>query len=266
MSAADALPDLPTLSCTAVRDHLRQRHEIALLDVREEEPFAQAHPLFAVQLSAGRIELDAPWRLPRRDAAIVVYDDGEGLAEPAARTLQRLGYTAVALLQTDAAGSGLGAWRAGGGELNRDVNVPSKAFGELVEHERQTPSLPAEEVKALIDAGADMVVLDARRFDEYQTMCIPGGTSVPGAELLLRVRDLAPDPATRVIVNCAGRTRSLIGAQSLVNAGIPNPVAALRNGTIGWTLAWLALAHGQQRQFGRPARRPGPGPSAGGQR
>ena len=242
---------LPVIGCEVARQHLRQRREIALLDVREEDPFAQAHPLFAVQLSAGRIELDAPWRLPRRAAPIVVYDDGEGLAEPAARTLQGLGYTAVALLQTDAAGSGLAAWRASGGQLFRDVNVPSKAFGELVEHERQTPSLPAEEVQALINAGANMVVLDARPFAEYQTMSIPGGTSVPGAELLLRVRDLAPDPRTRVIVNCAGRTRSLIGAQSLVNAGIPNPVAALRNGTIGWTLAGLALEHGQQRRFGR---------------
>ena len=68
-----------------------------------------------------------------------------------------------------------------------------------------------------------MVVLDARRFDEYQTMSIPSATSVPGAELVLRVRELAPDPATRIIVNCAGRTRSIIGTQSLVNAGIPEP-------------------------------------------
>ena len=76
-----------------------------------------------------------------------------------------------------------------------------------------------------------------------------GGTSVPGAELVLRVAELAPSPATQVIVNCAGRTRSIIGTQSLVNAGIPNPVAALRNGTIGWTLAGQQLQHGQSRRF-----------------
>jgi len=61
-----------------------------------------------------------------------------------------------------------------------------------------------------------------------------------------------------VIVNCAGRTRSIIGTQSLVNAGLPNPVAALRNGTIGWTLAGQALEHGAARRFGpelRPAHR-----------
>jgi rhodanese-related sulfurtransferase len=103
-------------------------------------------------------------------------------------------------------------------------------------------------VKALVEAKANVVVLDARRFDEYQTMSIPSATSVPGAELVLRVRELAPDPATRVIVNCAGRTRSIIGTQSLVNAGIPNPVAALRNGTIGWKLAGQVLDHGADRQ------------------
>jgi rhodanese-related sulfurtransferase len=245
---SDAL-SLPRLSAAELRAALLARREIALLDVREEDPFAQEHPLFAAQLSAGRIELDAPWRLPRRDVPIAVYDDGDGLAEPAARRLQALGYTRVQLL-AGPQGNGLQGWREAGGELFRDVNVPSKAFGELVEHERHTPSLPAEQVKALIDSGADLVVLDVRRFDEYQTMSIPGGTSVPGAELVLHVRDLAPDPATRVVVNCAGRTRSIIGAQSLVNAGIPNPVAALRNGTIGWTLAGFELEHGRQRRFG----------------
>ncbi|HET7868550.1 MAG TPA: rhodanese-like domain-containing protein, partial [Burkholderiaceae bacterium] len=236
---------LPRLSGHAVREALRARQEVALIDVREEHPFAQQHPLFAAQLACSRLEVDAPWRLPRRDVSLVVYDDGEGLAEPAARRLQALGYTRVSLLE-----GGLAGWRQGGGERFRDVNVPSKAFGELVEHERHTPSLAAGEVKALLDVGADVVVLDARRFDEYQTMSLPQGISVPGAELVLRVRELAPNPATQVIVNCAGRTRSIIGTQSLVNAGIPNPVAALRNGTIGWTLAGFALAHGLSRRAG----------------
>lgn len=242
MSPNDAAP---LVTSDTVRHQLRQRSEIALIDVREEDPYAQAHPLFAAQLSLSRLELDAAWRLPRREVPVVVYDDGEGLAETAARRLHALGWSRVARLA-----GGLEGWRRSGGELFRDVNVPSKAFGELVEHERHTPSLAAEQVKALIDGGANVVVLDARRFDEYQTMSIPRGVSVPGAELALRVRDLAPDPATRVIVNCAGRTRSIIGTQSLVNACIPNPVAALRNGTIGWTLAGFALEHGRARRAG----------------
>ena len=241
MNAAKAFPKKTYLD---VRQALLDKQEIALLDVREEDPFAQAHPLFAANFPAGRLELDAWSRIPRRDTAIVVYDNGEGLAEGAASTLRKLGYTDVSLLE-----GGLDGWRLAGGEIFKDVNVPSKAFGELVESKRHTPSLSAEEVKALLDNKADVVVLDARRFDEYQTMSIPGGISVPGAELVLRAQALAPNPATRIIVNCAGRTRSIIGTQSLVNAGIPNPVSALRNGTIGWTLAGQALDHGAARRF-----------------
>ncbi|WPH12681.1 rhodanese-related sulfurtransferase [Variovorax paradoxus] len=235
----------PLLPIAAVRARLLAREETALLDVREEDPFAQEHPLWAANLPLSRIEIEAWRRIPRRDTFIVLYGthDGIDLAPLAARMLAALGYTNLHLLE-----DGLEGWRAAGGELFRDVNVPSKAFGELVEHERHTPSLSAPEVKALVDGKANVVVLDARRFDEYRTMSIPSATSVPGAELVLRVRELAPDPATQVIVNCAGRTRSIIGTQSLVNAGIPNPVAALRNGTIGWKLAGQVLDHGAGRK------------------
>ena len=143
---------------------------------------------------------------------------------------------------------GLAGWAAGGGELFRDVNAPSKAFGELVEATAGTPAVAASQLRALLRSGADVVVLDARRFEEYHTMSIPTATSVPGAELVMRAGALAPDPATLVVVNCAGRTRSIIGTQSLINAGLPNRVVALRNGTIGWSLAGLELEHGQQRR------------------
>ena len=236
--------EFPLTTFLQVRQALLQRQEIAIVDVREEDPFAQAHPLFAANLPLGRLELDAWRRIPRLDTSVVVYDNGEGIALPAARTLRRMGYTQVSLLA-----GGLKGWHDGGGELFRDVNVPSKSFGELVESQRHTPSLSAQEVKALIDDKANVVVLDARRFDEYQTMSIPSGVSVPGAELVLRARALAPNAATRIIVNCAGRTRSIIGTQSLINSGIPNPVSALRNGTIGWTLAGQALAHGADQRF-----------------
>jgi rhodanese-related sulfurtransferase len=235
----------PVTTYLQVRQALLEKQEIALVDVREEDPYAQSHPLFAINLPYGRIECDAQLRIPRLNTRIVLIDNGEGLAVRAVPVFERLGYTEVAVLQ-----NGLAGWAAGGGELFRDVNVPSKAFGELVESQRKTPSFSAHEVNALLERGSDMVVLDARRFDEYQTMSIPGSISVPGGELVLRARSLAPSATTRIVVNCAGRTRSIIGAQSLINAGIPNPVCALRNGTIGWTLAGLELEHKADRRFG----------------
>jgi rhodanese-related sulfurtransferase len=232
-----------------VRSALLEKREIAFLDVREEDPHAQAHPLFAANFPLSRVELDVYSKLPRRDVQIVTLDEGDvSLAESdamlAARRLVALGFSRVAVFA-----GGVRAWQAAGGELFRDVNVPSKSFGELVEAKRHTPSLSAPEVKALIDQQADVVIVDARRYDEYNTMSIPTATSCPGAELVLRIAELAPRPETQVIVNCAGRTRSIIGTQSLINAGIPNKVSALRNGTIGWTLAGQVLDKGETRKF-----------------
>lgn len=225
-----------------VRRALLLRQEIALLDVRTEAAFATGHPLFAANLDADRIALEAPVRLPRRDVPIVVYDAGEGLIASAADTFASLGYSDIAALE-----GGLEGWAAAGYELFEDVNSYSKAFGELVEARRHTPSLPAEEVAALIEKKADIAILDARRPSEYATMNIPGSASAPGAELVLRAAAAAPDPDTVIVVNCAGRTRSIIGAQSLINAGVPNRVVALRNGTIGWTLAGQKLEQGADR-------------------
>ncbi|NOT27257.1 MAG: thiosulfate sulfurtransferase [Acidobacteria bacterium] len=225
-----------------VRQSLIDRREIALFDVRDEAVFAEAHPLFAACLPIGRLELDMLDRVPRLTTPVVVYDDGEGFAEAALPRVTALGYTNVSLLE-----GGLSGWQSAGGEIFRDVNVPSKAFGELVESQRHTPSLSASEVHALLERGADLVVLDARRRDEYETMSIPSAISVPGAELVLRAPSIAPGPDTLVVVNCAGRTRSIIGTQSLVNAGVVSRVAALRNGTIGWVLDGYTLDHGQKR-------------------
>ncbi|TRL31197.1 rhodanese-related sulfurtransferase [Methylosinus sporium] len=231
-----------SISARALRQIWREGGEVALFDVREEGPYSRAHPFFAISLPISEIDARVMELAPRFSATLVVYDDGEGFAERAARRLEEIGYADVRLLR-----GGLAAYGEVG-ELFRDVNVPSKAFGELVESIRHTPSLPAQEAAKLIAEEPNLVVVDARRFEEYRAMSIPKGVSTPGGELALRIFDIAPSPDTFVLVNCAGRTRSIIGAQTLVDTGIPNRVAALRNGTIGWTLEGLALDVGQTRR------------------
>jgi rhodanese-related sulfurtransferase len=234
---------ISTVTPQDIRSALLLRREIALLDVRHEAAFATGHPLFAANMAADRIALEAHIRLPRRDVPIVLYDNGEGLLAAAKQQFDALGYGDIRALAGD-----LQAWRSAGYQIFQDVNSYAKAFGELVEARRHTPSLSAEEVASLIAADANIAILDVRRFDEYATMNIPGSISVPGAELVLRAGRAAPDPDTTIIVNCAGRTRSIIGTQSLINAGLPNAVRALRNGTIGWTLARQTLEHGAGRR------------------
>ena len=231
------------IDAAQLRARITGEAELALLDVREEGVFARAHLLFAVPLALSRLELRIDALVPRRATPIVTLDDDDGLAVTAASRLASLGYSDIAILS-----GGVPAWAAAGYELFSGVHVPSKAFGEIVEHDCKTPSISAAELKAKLDDGQDLVILDSRPFDEYRRMSIPTGIDMPGAELVLRVHDVVRSPETLVVVNCAGRTRSIIGAQSLINAGINNPVVALRNGTMGWELAGLALDRGQDRR------------------
>jgi len=223
---------LHTINPAAVRAMLDDGAELALIDVREELIFSQNHLLWARNVPLSRLELRFARLVPRQTTRIVLIDDNDGLAARAAVVLARAGYSDLCYLQ-----SGVAAWEKAGFVTFSGVHVPSKAFGEFVEHDSGTPSIGAQELDALMRGGADIKVLDSRPFDEYSRISIPTGVNVPGAELVLRARDIAPSPATTIVVNCAGRTRSIIGAQSLIAAGVPNKVVSLQNGTQAWHLA-----------------------------
>jgi rhodanese-related sulfurtransferase/predicted metal-dependent enzyme (double-stranded beta helix superfamily) len=226
---------------------LGQGVELAILDVREEGVHARGHLFLATSAPLSQLELRIARLVPRLATRIVLVDDDERLAQRAGRVLRRLGYRSIDVLAGGHAG-----WKSAGYELYSGVHVPSKAFGEHVEHHDGTPRIAAAELKAKLDAGDDLVVLDSRPMSEYRVMNIPGALDCPGAELVYRVQQVAPRPETLVVVNCAGRTRSIIGAQSLINAGIPNKVVALKNGTMGWHLAGLDLERGQARAAPAP--------------
>ena len=238
MSGSIKRIDAPALKA-ALHDGL----EIALLDAREELTFGERHMLMAACMPLGRIELLADDMVPRRQTRVVWCDNGGGLGERAAQRMADLGYSDVSVLD-----GGMTAWARAGFRSYSGVHVPSKAFAEVVEHELATPWITASELKALIEAGRDIAVLDSRSFAEYHTNSIPTAVSVPGAELVYRFRDLVPSPSTIVIVNCGGRTRSIIGAQSLINAGVPNKVVSLKDGTMAWHLAGFQVSQGADRR------------------
>ena len=235
---------LKPASPAAVRAMIEDGQELALIDVREELIFSQNHLLWARNVPLSRLELRFARLVPRKAARIILIDNNDGLAQRAAEILARAGYSDIAYLD-----GGVEAWEKVGFITFSGVHVPSKAFGEFVEHDSGTPSVSAQELDAMMRDGTKMVVLDSRPFDEYTRISIPSSIDVPGAELVLRARDIAPSPGTTIVVNCAGRTRSIIGAQSLINAGVPNKVGALRNGTMGWHLAGLTCATGRTDRF-----------------
>ena len=208
------------------------------VDPRDHERYREGHLLWAASLRLEDVSDAMEVLLPRRSVPIVIAGDEEEEPKSLQNILETHGWTNVKVLE-----GGINSWTGAGHELYSGVNVPSKLFGELVERHYATPHVAADQLNEWITEGRPLVILDSRTEREFNRMSIPKGRSCPGGELVYRVFDLL-DPGVTVVVNCAGRTRSILGAESLVRAGIPNPVVALENGTMGWELAGLALEHG----------------------
>ena len=243
-------PMTRTIDPKTLKRWLHDGDEIALLDVREHGQYGESHLFYGIPLPYSRLELDAPRLLPRRSVRVVVYDSGEAdthrVAERAAARLEALGYTDVHLLA-----GGTRDWGEAGFVLFAGVNLPSKTFGELAEHSYHTPRISADELARILASGEQVEVFDGRPLTEFMKMSIPGATCCPNGELGYRVRSLVPDPTVPIVINCAGRTRSIIGAQTLINLGLPNPIYALENGTQGWYLADHALEHGATKAYSK---------------
>lgn len=229
----------------ALKKMLSDGREIALLDTREHGLYGEGHPFYATHLPYSRLEIDAPKLMPNPAVRIVLYGQDNELANRAAMKLKSSGYQNVSILE-----GGLDAWVESEYTLFKGVHVPSKAFGEIVEHRYQTPHITVDELKKWQDDKASFVLLDGRTTGEFRKMSIPGAVCCPNAELPYRIHTFVSDETTPIVINCAGRTRSIIGAQSLINMGIKNPVYALENGTQGWYLNDYALNTGEKARYG----------------
>lgn len=215
----------------------------ALIDVREAGEYNSSHIPGASLIARRQLESALPHAVPFTGVPIVLCDDDGRRARLAAATAERLGYGQVSVLD-----GGINRWVTEGFATEWGSNVPSKDFGEKVEVVAHVPEIEAKDLAARMRRGEKFLILDSRTPEEFRRFCIPGGRSVPGGELALRITDLAKDlePDTTIIVNCAGRTRSIIGTRVLQRMGLAN-VYGLKNGTAGWMLAGERLESGADR-------------------
>ncbi|WP_059414320.1 rhodanese-like domain-containing protein [Cupriavidus basilensis] len=223
------------------------RTELALLDVREEGQFGMGHMLWAVNAPYSRLEAVVPSLVPRHASMIVLVDAGDNVAQRAASRLRSLGY-----LQVFALDGGIHAWEAAGHPVFQGVYVPGKVLGEWAEEHLETPSIDAVTLDRLQAEGAPLVVLDPRSEAEHAARHIPGALSCPNGEILLRFEALAPSYDTLIVVACGGRTRGIVGAQTLIDAGVGHRVVALADGNHGWQLAGLNLETGLRHKAPAP--------------
>jgi len=239
---------IQSVDAKTLKQWLHGQTEIALFDVREHGQYGESHLFLATSLPYSRLEYDIARLAPRKSVRIVVYDnDGDGVSVKAANALIQQGYQDVYILS-----GGTQGWTDAGFNLFAGVNLPSKTFGELVEHQCHTPRVSAHDLMKMMVDKEDFIILDGRPQSEFKKMSIPGAQCCPNGELAYRIKSHVSNQDTKIIINCAGRTRSIIGAQTLINLGIQNPIFALENGTQGWYLNDYVLDHGKVAQYALP--------------
>jgi len=222
-----------------VKPRLHAAGEIACLDVREHGQYGEGHPFLAVPCPYSRLETMVVGLVPRRDVPIILVDEGDGVAQRAAARLAAMGYADIDWIE-----GGAPAWATAGYTLFKGVNLPSKTLGELVEEKWHIPAIGPAALEAWRSEQRPFQLFDGRPAVEFAKMTIPGSRSMPNGEAAHRWDALASNDGP-VVVNCAGRTRSIIGAVGLALVQPRLPVLALENGTQGWALSGRALAHGQ---------------------
>jgi rhodanese-related sulfurtransferase len=93
----------------------------------------------------------------------------------------------------------------------------------------------ATAVKAMLDAGEPVVLVDCRQPEEYAICRIEGSTLIPLGDLRERAGEIAPDDDSLVVVYCHHGVRSLTGAMMLMQAGMTN-VASMAGGIEAWSV------------------------------
>jgi adenylyltransferase/sulfurtransferase len=93
------------------------------------------------------------------------------------------------------------------------------------------PEMTPRELKARLDRGDDLFVLDVREPHEYQ-ICNIGGHLIPLGDLPRRVNEL--DSSQEIVAHCRSGKRSAEAAEFLRKAGFKK-LWNLRGGILGWS-------------------------------
>lgn len=229
-------------SAEALKDLLAGSSRFAFIDVREAGEYNSSHIPGASLIPRRRLEFQMAASVPFKGERLIVCDDDGRRAEAAAADLEKMGYTSVSVLD-----GGINRWTTLDLPTEWGSNVVSKDYGEKMEVVHHVPEIDAVDLHERIERGDKLVILDARTPEEYQRFAIPGGRSMPGGELAYRITDVVKhlEPGTTVVINCAGRTRSIVGTRVLQRMGVD--AVGLKNGTSGWVLAGYQLERGADR-------------------
>jgi rhodanese-related sulfurtransferase len=96
------------------------------------------------------------------------------------------------------------------------------------------PQIAPHALKAKLDAGEPVVLIDCRQPEEYAICRLPNSTLIPLGELSVRAAEIEVPAGAKVVVYCHHGMRSLTGTAVLIRAGLTD-VASLSGGIDAWS-------------------------------
>ena len=88
----------------------------------------------------------------------------------------------------------------------------------VIEYKRIT----AEEAKARMDSGDEIIILDVRTEEEYNSGHIPNAILIPNETITDKMPDLLPDLEAEILIYCRSGNRSAQAAKKLIAIGYTN--------------------------------------------
>lgn len=238
------------ITSEALQGMIDDAREFALLDIRQHEDFIKGHLWLSINVPQTSIQHHIRHYVPRLDTRIVLIDQDQGLADSVAARLESMGYSDLNILR-----GGFDHWRHSGLPAITGDYVLAHAFGLYINQVLGTPSISADGLMRKLVAGEDILIIDSRDPGDFQNSTLPGAINIPIAEMVYRVPDLLKDDSTQVVVHCGGVTRGVLGAQTLIDAELANPVTWLVDGTTGWCIAGGELCRGKKEPVKTPSSR-----------
>jgi len=93
--------------------------------------------------------------------------------------------------------------------------------------------ITASELKAKLDAGDDIQLIDVRQPDEYAFARIPGAKLIPLGEIISRMGEI--DRSRETVIHCKMGGRSARAIMALEQAGFPTNMSNLVGGITAWS-------------------------------
>jgi adenylyltransferase/sulfurtransferase len=99
--------------------------------------------------------------------------------------------------------------------------------------EPQPEEITATELKARLDRGDDIQIIDVREPHEYEIARIPGTKLIPLGQVVNRMNEI--DPARETVCHCKAGVRSAKAIEALKRAAFPGRLINLKGGITAWS-------------------------------